>query len=285
MKKKLSLALALLMALFLASCAPQDAVEPPDWSTPTQTPEASTAPSEAPENAITKMFTIVDGAEDGVLVLAGDNVYTLSVGDIPVTLDGEPVDASVLEDGMHVEIVYDAVLETWPGQLADVSSINAYSVGSEKEPGGGYYDLCGLYLQVLEDLWEKDEGLNSDIRYISVDLSEAPGELTDAEKAAIAWVFASKHDAKSLTLTYAELKDGGYLADDGSSIGYWEDGVLFSISAADGHESEIYSLPVMHFDAQKWRSGLGAYFLIDCTATWPEAGTWTGYSVSSEAIS
>ena len=46
---------------------------------------------------------IVDGAETGQLVLAGErasDVYTLDMKDIKVFLDGKKSDASVLEDGM-----------------------------------------------------------------------------------------------------------------------------------------------------------------------------------------
>ena len=61
---------------------------------------------------------------------------------------------------------------------------------------------------------------------------------------------------------------------DSLALYYWEEGVLFSVSgcARDG------------FNAQKWRSGLGAYFFQDCTAVQADDGTWT-YAVGSEAIS
>ena len=39
------------------------------------------------------------------------------------------------------------------------------------------------------------------------------------------------------------------------------------------------------FDAQKWRSPLGAYYFGDCSALWPELGSWSGYKVGHEAIS
>lgn len=226
---------------------------------------------------------IVDGAQTGELVLAGQDkadVYTLSVGDIPVYLDGEPADIGKLEDGMTAEISCGgAVEETWPAGLEGVSSISAYSLGSEKNPGGGTYDLCGLYLQVLGDLWETDEGLNGDIRYISVDLSQAPGGLTEGEREAVAWLFCCGHDAELLTLSYQELTEQGYCDQYG-----WADGILFSITPHETEKEEIFSLPVIRFDAEKWRSGLGAYFFYDCSAVWPEFGSWSGYSVGSHMI-
>lgn len=285
MRKRGIFAAALLAALALAGCASQASVETP-WARPAEASETPETPSNSPESGLVGTFTIVDGAENGVLTLAGEgDVYTLSVENVPVTLDGEAADASALEDGMHIAIAYERSLETYPCQLAGVSGVQAYSVGSQEEPGGGYFDLCGLYLRVLDDLWNKDAGLNGDARYVSVDLSEAPGGLTDAEKAAVAWVFADAHDAVPLTLTYTELMEEGYLTDDGGP-GYWEDGVLFSIDVI--LETDVggnYSLPTIRFNAQKWRSGLGAYFLMDCSAVWPETGTWTTYTVGDEAIS
>lgn len=207
-------------------------------------------------------------------------MYSLSVDDIPVYLDGKIADASVLEDGMTADISYDgSVLEVFPAILCNVDGIYVYSLGTDKNPCGGTYDLCGLYLKVLEDLWETDEGLNGGSKYISVDLSEAPGDLTEAEKTAVAWIFTGKHNAEMLTLSYEELVEQGYVKDMG-----WKNGILFSICSSEG-ETEGSSLPMIKFNARKWRSGDGADFFDDCQATWPENGTWDDYTVGGYAIS
>lgn len=234
---------------------------------------------------------IVDGAKTGSLVLAGENVgavYTLTVGDTPVFLDGAPAEAFVLEDGMTAEISFSGMaLETYPSQLAGVSAISVYSRGTEKNPGGGFYDLCGLYLQVLNDLWEKDSGLNEGISYVSVDLSDAPGDLTEGEKLAVAWIFASEHQVggMELRLSYQELVEQGYLTEVQPGGYQWEDGVLFSVTSCEAEGGAAFSLPVLLFEAQKWRSPLGAYWFTDCMAVWPEMGSWESYSVGGEMIS
>ena len=246
---------------------------------------------------------IVDGAETGQLVLAGErasDVYTLDMKDIKVFLDGKKSDASVLEDGMMAEILHNGWIQTtYPGTFSDVYEVRVYSLGSEKNPGGSYYDLCGLYLEVLEDLWNKDAGLNEEIQYISVDLTDAPGNLTDGEKAAIAWIFGGKHGVQALTLTSEELKEQGYYteivytgtglpmsSDDNRPKAYmWEDGVLFTIIDNMGQDAATYSLPVIKFDAWKWRTPLGAYFFSDCSAVWPQMGTWSDYNIEHEMIS
>lgn len=246
---------------------------------------------------------IVDGAEDGTLLLAelngGTGVYRLPLEGIAVTLDGEAADASVLEDGMPVNISFNGqVMETFPAQLGEVYQVAGWSIGTLKNPGGNCYDLCGLYLQVLDDLWKKDPALNENIALAGLDLSAAPGGLTESEKAALAWRFGETHSVEVVTGTFAELEEQGYFTataistpapKDGEDLSrtwnQWEDGCLFSITPNSGHEDEVYSLPVLFFDAEKWRAPLAAYCFYDCSALWPEMGTWGSYQIGGEMIS
>ena len=254
------------------------------------------------EQEITSL-RIVDGAETGQLVLAGEresDVYTLDVTDIKVFLDGKKANASALEDGMMAEIVHSGWIQTtYPGSFSDVYEVRVYSLGSEKNPGGSYYDVCGLYLQVLEDLWNADAGLNDEIQYISVDLTDAPGNLTKGEQAAIAWIFGGKHGVEALTLSSQELQEQGYFTeivytgtgqpmsiDDNRPKAYlWEDGVLFTIIDNMGQDAVSYSLPVIKFNAWKWRTPLGAYWFSNCSAVWPQMGVWSSYNIEHEMIS
>lgn len=258
---------------------------------------------------------IVDGAETGDLLLAeldgGMGVYRLDLladteleaavpekprpTPIPVHLDGKPAALSDLEDGMTVDIFFNgAVEEIFPARPGEVYQVEGHSIGTEKNPGGSCYDLCGLYLQVLDDLWQKDPGLNENISMAGLDLSAAPGGLTDSEKAALAWRFGELHGVEVLTGTFEELEEQGYFtagplgegAPEGAAFVRWEDGCLLSIKPNEGHEGEVYAgLPVLFFDAEKWRSSLGAYCFYDCSAVWPEKGTWSGYQIGSEMIS
>lgn len=290
--KRLFLILLSLCLVLLTACGARPTEVVSCW---TESDEAAAAPeddatTESQPGFFQAALRIVDGAETGQLVLAGqeaEEVYTLEVGDTPVYLDGQEADASALEDGMMVTVRLIGADLPDSGPVTGVNAILADSLGTEGNPGGGYYDLCGLYLQVLEDLWDADSGLNDGISYISVDLTQAPGGLTDGEKAAIAQIFAGAHGAEPLTLTSDELADQGYLTSDGGEppLYTWDDGLLFTISPAAGSEEEAYSLPVLRFDASKWRSPLGAYFFTDCTAVWPEMGTWDGYTVGGQAIS
>lgn len=295
----------LTLCLLLTACAP--AAETPESPARTEGPAAPADPAGAPpslaedEEPTVLTCRVVDGAEDGNLLLAeldeglygGTGVYRLNVKDVPVTLDGEAAEPSVLEDGMAVDVAFNGhVLESFPAQLGEVYSVSAWSRGRGRNGGGTMFDLCGLYLQVLDDLWQKDPGLNDGITLAGLDLSQAPGDLTESEKAALAWRFGELHGVEVVTGTFDELKEQGYFTasaistpapeegEDYSRLWYqWEDGCLFSITPNEDHEGELYSLPAVFFNAEKWRSPLGAYCFYDCSAGWPEFGTWSGYQI------
>lgn len=302
MKKSRLFAVLILCLCLLAGCAQTVRETAPPDAAP-----AGDADRKEAETPVYLTCRIVDGAESGELLLAeldvalygghggmhdGRSVYRLTVTeDMAVTLDGAAAAAADLRDGMPMEIAFDGVVaESYPGQLGRVWSISAYSIGTQQSPGGGYYDLCGLYLQVLEDLWEADSGLNGGAEVIGLDLSQAPGDLTDSEKAAIAWRFGELHGVETVAGTYDELVEQGYITGEpleGTDARFWqwEDGILFSITPGDGHEGEAYSLPVLFFNAEKWRSSLGAYYFSDCSCLWPEGGTWDTYQIGAEMIS
>ena len=148
-------------------------------------------------------------------------------------------------------------------------------------------DVCELYLEVLEDLWDVDPGLNNGISQIGIDLSEL-SHLTEAEKETVMQEFASKHNLPYIAGTWEELCEQGYIDKDKL---FWEDGLFFSIKT---NEDAVWYLPdikegdsapeLTAFDAQKWRSGLGAYFFGQCTAQKNADGKWS-YTVGQEAIS
>ena len=292
MKNKLLPLAALTLPLALALALLAGCTEPAD-PLPTSSPTADPAPAE--EGAVARC-RIVDGAGESTMLLAEEDGSIMRLGagteELAVTVDGAPAAVEDLLDGMWVEVHYSGMVqESYPGGYYQPTALAATTEDLD--------DRCGLWLQVLEDLWAVDSGLNEGVAQVGVDLSGVPG-LTESERAGIAWRFGEIHGVPVVEGTLEELWQEGYFTpmtepaegyEDSLALYSWEDGVHFSI---DVDEEAVWSLPsvgegeelpvLLAFDAQKWRSGLGAYFFSDCVAQRGADGTWT-YTVGAEAIS
>ena len=291
MKRSLSLLLSLvLLCALLAGCA--GTACPPASGGGDQEPSPKGAPA-------TARCRVVSVSENNVLLLAdvdserGD-IYTLDAGELSLEHDqaerGELLADSQLAAGALVEVAYGGdILESYPALFGGVERITVLP--------DRFDDRCALYLRVLNDLWGKDEGLNSSgVEYISVDL--AATSLTPAERSAVAWTFAQSHGAEPMELSYEQLCAEGYISGlEGEDIfPAWENGVLFTITETDDPVtfnlpslSEGGKLPSMtqynikntvSFDASKWRTALGAYGFSKCVAVQNNDGVWGDYHIN-----
>lgn len=234
--------------------------------------------SSAKKEETTLSLRIVDGAGTGSMILAGDQVYLLQTEGLSVTVGQEEGRLEDLQNGMMVDVTCSGVIaDSVPAQISGAAGLSIPSVrsGMSRNPGGAFYDLCTLYLSVLENLWYREPELNDDVEYISVDLSEAPGSLTAAEKSAIAWAFAIRHKAVPLELSINELMDTGYIH---LTDLRWNDGVLFTI----GSGPSASTVGTVSFSASKWRSGSGTVQWNSCIADAPGEGAWTNFTIGAE---
>lgn len=289
LKRNLAVILALtLMALPLAACQTKNkpAESEKSQSSREQTTASPAEPAgsdQAKGSQAEILKTTLIQNKDGYLLLAGDSLYTISCKDLKVFVDGEEAQAGDLKSGMAVDLVGKSdgiiVAESYPGQPFNIDRIEAWT---KKE---GKSDLVGLYLKVLTDLWQKDPALHSDIKYVSLDTSQAPG-LSDGEKEALQYVFQGwlgdqkdlPDDLICLDYSYEDLVKEGFMEKQAKE---WKDGVLLSLEAA----GEAQAGDDLKFSAEMWRSGLGAYSLHDCSVEWGSDGYWTGYQVGSEMVS
>ena len=283
-------------ACLLAACAGGGvaAGEPVPGGTPSDEPQTGGETTESGQ--VTETFRLVDAGDGGRSAVlakmdgrAGD-VYTLDIFSVEdVTIEGYTQEQMALLDwsptpGALVEVTWDGtVMESYPAQFGDVTAVRILE--------DGFNDLCRLYREVLNDLWETDPALNEDITELGVDLSKT--SLEASEQSAVAYAFGMDHGLMPVEGTYQELVDQGYI--DGENL-LWEDGCLFSIKETQDQDPVAFSLPCVgpgdeipdyngvRFDAEKWRGGTGAYSFTNCTAASVD-GHWSVYTVGAEAIS
>jgi len=207
---------------------------------------------------------------EGFVLMAGTGstagLVTMSVsGKDLEDAEGNALSAGDLTAGMTVSIAYGGqIMESYPMQLGTPAKITVTGVED---------DIVGFWMTVINDLWEVDPGLNSNISVIALDLTEAQN-LSDGEKEAIVYLAGNEFGVQGISGTFDELCDMGYIDRDNL---YFESGILVTLEVTGTGDGSFT------FNAEKWRSGLGAYFYSDCTAIKGSSG-WS-YTVGSEAIS
>jgi len=202
------------------------------------------------------MLVVGENPNDLFMVSTETNIYNE---------ENNQVDRTSLIEGQAIEIGFSgAVLESYPMQLAGLAYIKIVDEGE---------NWTGLYAKVIDDLWKTDEGLNTGVEIFAFDLTQATN-LSASEKEALAYVVGNTYALQGMVATYEILVEQGYI--DSNSL-FFEKGLLFKIEVKEMTDDWFT------FDVSKWRSGNGAYFFNDCTAT-KSGRSWT-YKVGTEAIS
>lgn len=253
MKKTLLYILALAAVLTLAACGPAAEPEPPSVILTGEHILAA---------------RIVGVWEDTVLLAGLEPPYAGVYTAEPQALTDAGVTDWELKPGERVELSFDGSIEqTQPAKLGTIEKAVV--------PDDGFDGLCGMYLETLDLLWEKDPGLHEGIVQIGFDLAST--RLTGSEQEALALAFDRSHGDLPVVLgTREELIARGLI--DGENL-YWPDGVLLSLTEKESREGTVL------FDAEIWRSGLGAYYFNDCTSRQIVGGDWTLFQIGGEAIS
>jgi len=193
---------------------------------------------------------------------AGNEVNS---GDLYILSTEHDYDKEKIKPGAIIEIEYDGtILESYPAQFGNVKNIKFIEMKD---------DMVGFYEKVFDKLWETDKGLNSDIEILAFDLSKTTN-LSDSEKSALIYVLGNKYRLETVSGTFEKLRNDGYID---KEMLVFKNGILFSFEVTKQSENSFM------FNAEKWRSGDGAYFLKDCTAK-KTNDVWD-YEIGSEAIS
>lgn len=274
--KLMSLAMALLLLCGCAARPVESVIGGADG--PTAVIVGETVKENEGESESVILTCRVVAEEDGALTLAelgGNGVYTLNTSGIEVLWERSDGEREI-EEGSLIDIVYSGVCaECWPMIPGGVTEIRVRA--------DGFDDMCAMYLDVLEDLWEEDPGLNGEAEYVSVYLKET--SLSPSEQAAVAWLFGGECGVFNvLELSLDELHEQGYITEEENGFTHWKEGVYFAITEEEMEGIYNGVVPVQ-FDAWKWRSSLGAYFFSDCTSARNGMGEWSDYQVGAHMIS
>ena len=104
-----------------------------------------------------------------------------------------------------------------------------------------------LYALAFDAVWEMDKGLNSDIKYVSIN-TKIFKDFSEEDKKQLFDYIADKYKVTMLDMSVDELKSAGYV----ENLSFKE-GILFQIDRYHSYSSNSVSL-----DGNKWRSGKGA---------------------------
>lgn len=235
-------------------------------STEKETKNETEISEDEEEAMVTYTGKIIEKREESYLIASDgtEGLLDVHVSETNLIENGRSITGDAIVPGMTVEVTFNGmVLESYPGQIY-ASKIEVIS----RED-----DLVSLYLDILKQVYENDEGLNGDITMIAVDLSKADN-LSKGEKDAILYQAWLLFGMEVIPGTYEELKEQEYLSSDGL---YFPEGILLKIETLE------VGMNNFQFAASKWRSGTGANFYMDCRAEKKE-GKYTfelgGFAIS-----
>lgn len=166
--------------------------------------------------------------------------------------------------------------------LLIIATLVSWSACSQEEtsspPDESAKDIVTLYRTVFNDLYERDDALNSEIEFIALDLTRTEN-LSQDQQETLAALLTEDTGVEVRFSTYGDLLDQWLIvySEGDSSFTFFETGILFTFVTEHLEEDSF------RFSADKWRSSLGAYGFSDCTATLTDLG-WT-YQIGSEFIS
>lgn len=169
--------------------------------------------------------------------------------------NGKEITIDKLQVGDPISVVYGGeIMESYPAQIGAVS----ITLTEDKE-------LMEAYKAVIDDIYQEDSGLNSDISLIALDLSDIT-DLTEEELDKLANMVEADYNIDVIRATYKELIEQGLVDEDKL---YFETGILINIIEPKYDKEEM----LLTYGIEKWRSGLGAIGSNNASARF-EDGEW-----------
>lgn len=176
---------------------------------------------------------------------------------------------SDINPGDLVEVGFDGmILEMYPAIVANPDYVILIEKGE---------DFVNFYCEILVDLFQTDPGLNSDISFIALDLTEDKN-LSESEKKALLYLLWNATQIETRLATYDNLLSENLVTiDSETKFAQISNGILMKLESSKADKNRFT------FTAEKWRSSLGAFWFTDCNAK-KTNGQWS-YTIGQEIIS
>lgn len=170
-------------------------------------------------------------------------------------MNGNEISIDKLEVGDRISVVYNGIImESYPAQ------INAISITLTENK-----ELIEAYKAIIDDIYQEDNGLNSDISIIALDLKDIK-DLSEEELGTLVEMVKESYDIDVMKATYEELIEQGLVDEDKL---YFETGILIRIIEPKYDKDK----KLLTYGIEKWRSGLGAIGSNEASAQY-ENGKW-----------
>lgn len=243
----------MLYTFILEGCS--TATEPPevDYAPIDNEAEQKSFQGEVIDNGTTLVITPgADSNEAG----SSDKISVGYDGAILLDEDGKSIKADQLQIGDILVITYNGVIaESYPAQIT-----------ASKIERVDHNHLLDGYLALIDNIYQEDDGLNSEIDTIALDTSEWIN-LTDVEKELILSNVKKAYGYEVIEGTYDELAEQGIIDKDNL---YFPTGILIKLSKMKYDKNKVK----ITCGISKWRGGLGAIGADEVTATLKD-GRWS----------
>ncbi|HIS61363.1 MAG TPA: hypothetical protein IAC14_03790 [Candidatus Scybalomonas excrementigallinarum] len=236
---------------------------PPQTTTADISPKTSTQSETASKEGAYQMdLLIVKDYKTSLFVLPLKNEEYQTP--LLVTVPDSFAKQSIVKEGKIATISWNGnVLETYPAK------ISAMTIERKKASTSPLF----LYEKALEELIDTDKGLNTSITQ-AVFCLDGITNLTVMEKEALVYLGSDLLDVPVRQGTFKQLEDENLIQN-----GTFTNDIYIEITGENLNPSG----KKVTFSMEKYRSGDGAYFLLDCIGNYKK-GTWS-YTIGSHAIS
>lgn len=199
---------------------------------------------------------LVTPDQDSMEFRSSDKMSVSTLGAKITNQKGTEINLKDLMSGDILKITYNGIiLESYPAQIT-ASAIEVID----------HDRILEGYLALIDDIYQEDSGLNSDITMISLDTTGWV-ELSDIQKEILFTQMKDVYGVEILEGTFDELAEQGII--DKENL-FFPEGVHITIADIKINEGK----DKITCSIQKWRSGLGAIGSSDVTAKYKD-GKWT----------